>query len=189
MHECMRGTALRLVRVVSHAQTEHVMKQIASLSILMMILSIAVGCQSNGSSSSADNGSRASAANSGGDIKREVSGLLKQHCDGLLKKDYATLDRLWADDLTFINARGEKLTKAQRLENLRSGSTKFDAIEITDEVIRPMGDSAAVGTSIANIKGQYSGQEGTGPYRVTVVWDKSHGPWKMVALQMTRIEK
>jgi ketosteroid isomerase-like protein len=162
------------------------MKQVSSL-ILMMILSLAVGCQSNGSSS-ADNGNRASAASNGGDVKREIAGLLKQHCDGLLKKDYATLDRLWADDLTFVNARGELLTKAQRLDNLRTGSTKFDSIDITEEAIRPYGDTA-VSTGIATIKGQYSGQEGSGPYRVTIVWDKSHGAWKMVALQMTRIEK
>ena len=48
---------------------------------------------------------------------------------------------------------------------------------------------AAVATEKGVLQGQYSGQEGSGAYRVTTVWARSKGSWQMVAVQMTRVEE
>lgn len=119
--------------------------------------------------------------------------LVSQHEQALLRKDTATLERIWADDLTFINPGGEMLTKAQRLENVRSGATKFDSIESTDQKVRVYGDTAVVTGHYTikgqynTAKGQYSGQEVGGQYRVTLVGVRRGGQWQVVAIQMTPV--
>jgi hypothetical protein len=49
--------------------------------------------------------------------------------------------------------------------------------------------NTAVATLVVKIEGQYSGQEGSGAFRVTTVWAKPKGTWQMVAVQMTAIAK
>ena len=159
-------------------------------SVLPLFVTLLAGCQTMGSGGggSADPSARAASVGTGGDAKAAVTELLEQHRKALLSKDIATLDRIWADDLSFINHRGQLLTKAQRLENVRSGATSFKSIELTEQVVRPYGD-AAVTTGVVTVEGQYSGEEGSGVYRFTVVSARRGGQWQIVALQTTRIEK
>src|SRR5688572_10939411 len=52
------------------------------------------------------------AANAAGNEKggeQEISRLLDEYNDALLKKDTSVLDRIWADDLSFVNLRGQLL--------------------------------------------------------------------------------
>ena len=46
---------------------------------------------------------------------------------------------------------------------------------------------SAVVTALADVKGQFSGAEGDGRYRVTHVWVRRGGGWKLAAIQMTRV--
>ena len=124
-----------------------------------------------------------------GNAQQEVNTLMDQYTDALLKKDSATLDRIWADDLTFINPRGELVTKQQRMENIRTGATAFKSINVTDKRIRTYGhgEDMAVATCRVAVEGQYSSQEGSGNYNVTTVWHHKSGTWQMVAVQMTKM--
>ena len=51
-----------------------------------------------------------------------------------MKGDTAALERIWADDYTFINASGAVLTKAERLANQKSGATKLGTIEMDPDM-------------------------------------------------------
>ena len=51
--------------------------------------------------------------------------MIERYKTALTKKDTAALERIWADDYTFINASGVVLTKAERLANLKSGATNL----------------------------------------------------------------
>ena len=135
----------------------------------------------------AANGRPLLAADSSDDVQKQISDLLDQYIKALLDKDAAALDRIWADDLSFINPRGELLTKQNRMDNIKSGATAFKSIERSDKKVRVYGE-AAVATEKVVLQGQYSGQEGSGAYRVTTVWARSKGSWQMVTVQMTRIE-
>jgi hypothetical protein len=46
-----------------------------------------------------------------------------------------------------------------------------------------------VATVQVTLEAQYSGQEGSGDYRVTTVWARPKGTWQMVAVHMTRVAK
>lgn len=121
-----------------------------------------------------------------GNVEQELTRLIAKYTEALQRKDMTTLENIWADDFTFINPSGDLLSKAQRMENVRSGATKFDSIDTSAQKIRAYGD-VAVATGLVTIKGQYSGQEGSGQYRITHAWVKRDGRWQMVALQMTRV--
>jgi hypothetical protein len=60
--------------------------------------------------------------------EQEVRQMIEQYRTALTKRDTAALERIWADDYTFINASGAVVTKAERLANLKSGATSLDTI-------------------------------------------------------------
>ncbi len=149
-----------------------------------VLLSVA-GAQTPGSGSKPPAAGGAAAP---GDAQKEISALIDQYTQALLAKDEAALDKIWADDLSFINLRGELLTKQNRMDNIKTGATAFKSIKVSDKRIRAYGETA-VATCRVDLEAQYSGQEGSGGYAVTLVWARPKGTWQMVAVQMTAIEK
>lgn len=137
--------------------------------------------------STANNSNEAKVENTA-NSEQEISTLLDQYNEALLKKDAATLDKIWADDLSFVNLRGQLLTKKERLENIKTGATELKSAQVAEKNVRVYGNTA-VATLVVNIDGQYSGQEGAGSFRITTVWAKPKGTWQMVAVQMTPIAK
>ncbi len=158
------------------------LRRLARLSTFVAAVAVlfAVGGCHGSKSHAPDAGSRS------GEAQREISSLLDQYTQALLNRDVAALDRIWADDLTFVNLRGELLNKQNRIDNIKSGATAFKSIQLSDKRIRTYGE-AAVATFQVALEAQYSGQEGSGNYRVTTVWARTKGMWQMVGVQMTRI--
>jgi ketosteroid isomerase-like protein len=146
-------------------------------SVLTLFVALLVGCQSAGGSGGVDD-----------DVRVAILELHEQHRTALLNKDVATLDRIWTDNFTFINYRGQLLTKAQRLENVRSSATSFKSIQFTEEVVRSYGDSAVL-IGVVTLDGRYSGAEGDGTYRFSSVCSRRDGQWQIALLQMTLVEK
>lgn len=145
---------------------------------------IGAGCQTTNDSG----GSHAmhAGSGSGAEVSTKVSALLDEYTQALLNKDVAALDRIWADDLTFVNMRGELLSKRNRMDNIKTGATTFKSIKLTDKQVRTYGETAVATFKVA-LEAQYSAQEGSGDYRVTTVWARPKGTWQMVSVQMTRI--
>src|SRR5918993_1051304 len=94
-------------------------------------------------------------------VEQELTRLSDQYVAALKGGDAAALERIWADDLTFVNSGGAVQTKAQRLADIRSGANKFDTLEPAEQTWRVYGD-AAVTTTLSTIKGQYGGGGGGG---------------------------
>ena len=120
--------------------------------------------------------------------EQEVRTAIEQYRTALTKKDTAALERIWADDYTFINASGAVVTKAERLANLKSGATSLDTI-ITDPdmKIRVYGGDVAVAISRVTLKGQYSGKATSGQFQASIVWAKTPSGWQLVCNQITPV--
>ncbi len=117
-----------------------------------------------------------------GKVEQSIKALTEQLRQANLKGDVATFDKLLADDHIGINIRGVTRTKAQVLENFKSGKVKFDAIETSDMKVRVYGDTALVNYT-ANVKAtDFSGQ-----YQIVRVWVKRKGQWQIVSTQWTRV--
>ena len=167
--------------------------RLLAVTLASLAVGVAAGCQSTpdraAGPSSAGGGSAGTVGSAPADVPRVAADLVEQHCAGLRKKDVAALEKLWADDFTFVNPRGQVLSKADRLKNVRSGATEFKSLTCSEMTTNSWGKDWAVTTMRAVIEGQYSGQEGSGDYRCTFVWAQPHGRWQLVGLQMTRIDK
>jgi hypothetical protein len=79
--------------------------------------------------------------------------------------DAAALDRMTADDYTFITLRGELRTKSETVKGFQSGSFKYESRQISD-LIRVYGDTAVV-MRRSNQKAMENGKDYSGDYRFT----------------------
>ena len=120
--------------------------------------------------------------------EQEVRAAVTRYRDAIRRRDLAALERIWANDYAFTNARGQVLSKAQRLANLRSGATALRSVKADERELEVrLYGTVAVVTSRVSIAGQYSGEEERGDYRSLHVWVKRGGRWQLVANQLTKI--
>jgi ketosteroid isomerase-like protein len=111
----------------------------------------------------------------------------REYEEALTKRDIPTLDKIWASEYTFINPRGELVTKAQRIANLKSGATEFRAMNSQREKLQVHGDMA-IDIGRFTVQGRYGGQESSGEYRYMDIWRKNQGQWQLLANQITPIK-
>ena len=120
--------------------------------------------------------------------EQEVKQMIEQYRTALTKKDTAALERIWADDYTFINASGAVVTKAERLANLKSGATSLDTIVTDPDMkIRVYGGDVAVAINRVTLKGKYSGKATSGQFQASIVWAKTPSGWQLVCNQITPV--
>jgi len=154
---------------------------VASLALLVS------GCQSRGGGGGIHS-THSVAGTDDTTATHEVTELLRQYRRALAERDATAAGRIWADNLIFINHRGEILNKVERLENLRSGATAVRYIDVREETLRTFGDDTVITTGRVTIEGRYGGRESSGAYRSSIVWAKPGGRWQIVSVQTTRIE-
>src|SRR5918993_2984020 len=81
-------------------------------------------------------------ASSASGVVAEVREAVRRYDDALRRADVAAVGRFFATEYTFVNARGQRLTRADRLANLRTGRTTLDSLAHAprEEQIRPYGN-------------------------------------------------
>jgi ketosteroid isomerase-like protein len=114
--------------------------------------------------------------------------LAHEYAEALTKRDVGALNKIWTPDYTFVNPRGELLSKTERLADVKSGATEFQKMSPQKERLLVHGDFAVeVGRIV--VAGEYSGRESSGESRYTSAWIKIRGRWQMLANQVTLIAK
>jgi ketosteroid isomerase-like protein len=96
------------------------------------------------------------------------------------------MEKHFADDFTAIHSNGKLVTKAQEIDNVKTGNIKWATVDQHDRKIRVFGDTAVV-VALASSTGTVGGNPYSGDFRTTQVWVKQKGNWKMVAFQSTRV--
>ncbi len=127
------------------------------------------------------------AATSDMKVRDEILELERQRNEAIIKGDAATLDRMTADDYTFITLRGELRTKSEIVQGFKSGSFHYDSREISDMKVRVY-ENAAIVTGRSNQRGKENGKDYSGDYRFTRVYVNQRGRWLTVALQATLVK-
>jgi ketosteroid isomerase-like protein len=111
----------------------------------------------------------------------------EERTEAMVKGDLATLDRLLADDLSYVHSSTKVDTKTSFIENLRSGASKYKAFQREEASTRVFGDSA-INTGLATVSVENRGQApATFKIRYTDVWVNRGGKWQMVAWHSTRV--
>jgi ketosteroid isomerase-like protein len=116
-----------------------------------------------------------SSASSEADVKKFVSDLAA----AIGKNDAAALDKMMADDYTYITPDGQIMTKAQRKESMSSGAMKMDSISFDDVKVRMYGDTAVV-TAKATMKAMMNGKDASGTSTAIIVLVKGKDGWQEV---------
>jgi ketosteroid isomerase-like protein len=102
--------------------------------------------------------------------------------------DLQALEKLLGDDLTYTHSSGVMEGKAQILDKLRSGATRYHTIVPSDVQVRVYGD-AAVMTGRAAVNVTVDGKTSDLLLRFTSVYARRGGGWQFVAWQSTRIQQ
>jgi ketosteroid isomerase-like protein len=125
-------------------------------------------------------------APSGGTAEQQIKTLEAQRIEAILKSDTSFVEKYFADDYMAIRGDGKLTTKAQEIENSKSGTTKYASIDEHELNIRIYGDTA-IANARSSIKATINGKPYSGDVRNTRVWVKDKGNWKLVAFQATRV--
>jgi ketosteroid isomerase-like protein len=119
----------------------------------------------------------------------EIDQLEQRWRDAVMHGNVQAMDALLADDYIAITANGMLQSKAQALENMKSGIIHFKSIEFSDRKVRFYGQTALV-TSRAELAGSSPEGDVTGSYRFTRVYVRDgQGGWKIVSFEASRISQ
>lgn len=121
-------------------------------------------------------------------IETEIKKLVSEAAVSMSKNDAAAFEKATVDTYKFISPDGRISTKAERVASMRSGDTKYESV-VYDDVsvnVNPYGTGAIV-TGRATVKGVNMGQKVDGQFRITQIWRKSDGGWKMAHGHATAI--
>jgi ketosteroid isomerase-like protein len=121
-------------------------------------------------------------------VVTEIRDAVRRYDVALRRADVAALGQFFAPEYTFVNARGQRLTRAERLANVTSGRTAFDSLAHVpqEDYIRQYGE-VVVYTTLLTIGGRYSGKPQQGQFRALVLWVRRDGRWQQIASQMTAV--
>ena len=119
--------------------------------------------------------------------KNQIKSLEEERNRAIVRGDASVLERMTADDYTFITLRGELRTKSDIVKGFQSGSFRYQSRQISDLNIRVYGNSAVV-TGRSTQQGSENGKDYSGDYRFTRVYVKQNGRWLTVALQATLVQ-
>ena len=123
----------------------------------------------------------------GGGTEKAVVGLEQQIRMAVIKGDTSILERYLADDFVGIGPNGDAADKSKTIQELKDGTVKYSAIDVTEENVRMYGDTG-IYNGRGDVKLTINGQPQTADVRVTIVWLKQNGQWKRVSFQATRVQ-
>ena len=120
--------------------------------------------------------------------ERDLTKLVNDLNAAIVKPDIAFLERVLAKDYVHYRPHGNVETRAQYLEDRKSGSVDFDSL-VADEIkVRVYGDTAIV-TYRSTAKGKDPDGAIDEQRRWTRIFVRKNGQWQLVHSQGTTIQK
>ena len=111
--------------------------------------------------------------------------------DAIGKNDWKMVVRMWSPDMDYTNQSGQFLTRADFVNALKSGRTKFLTMTHSGMRARAYGDCGdlvvVTGYSTSHI--DQAGTLSVGPRRFSDVWVKRNGAWRLVVHHVTNVAK
>lgn len=89
--------------------------------------------------------------------RRTIAALDTEYQAAVKRNDVAAMDRILADDFVLVTGRGKSYTKADLLEEARSGRMVYERQEDTQQTVRLWGDTAVI-TALLWEKGTNAGK-------------------------------
>lgn len=164
------------------------MKQIISISLLIVTALSFASCATTEPPTTSATTAATAAASPAENVEQAITKMEREWAEAIVKADIATLDRVMADDWVMTTWDGQTRTKAQSIEEFKSGVTKLTAADIGDLKVRVFGDTA-IATLGQTEKGTSKGKDSSGHFLYTDVWVKRNGKWQAVSTHGTKVEQ
>ena len=101
--------------------------------------------------------------------------------------DLAGLGAAMSDDLTYTHSNARVETKAEFLEAIRSGQSRYKSMTFDERRVRLHGDATAIVSGTCRVQVTSSGRDIDIKLRFTELYVKQAGVWKMALWQSTRV--
>src|SRR6476646_3600032 len=121
--------------------------------------------------------------------QQEVLKFERDACKAFLEADVVALERVLTPDFTLTLSNGEVSTRADGINELRSGKVHYDAFENYDMLARLYGSDTAVVLGKTRVKGTADGKPFDRVVQFTDTLIKRDGRWQLAAGHVSRIEK
>jgi hypothetical protein len=121
--------------------------------------------------------------------EKDVLQFERDACKAFLDADLAALERVLTPDFTLTLSNGEVNTRADEINELRSGKVHYDMFENYDMLARLYGNDTAVVLGKTRVKGTADGKAFDRIVQFTDTLIKRDGRWQLAAGHVSRIEK
>jgi hypothetical protein len=98
----------------------------------------------------------------------------------------ADLDKLTMNELSYGHSSGLIEDKAAFEESLLSGASDFVSIELSDQTLKVVGNTAWVRHKLSAVTND-GGKQGEAHLSVLLIWMKQKGQWRLLARQAVKI--
>jgi hypothetical protein len=121
--------------------------------------------------------------------EKEVLQFERDACKAFLDPDPTALERVLTPDFTLTLSNGDVNTRADEINELRSGKVHYDVFENYDMIVRLCGDNTAVVLGKTRVKGTADGNPFDRIVQFTDTLIKRGGRWQLAAGHVSRLEK
>ena len=116
------------------------------------------------------------------DLTQTILDLESERLTAMVDNDVDTLERILADDLSYVHTSAALDTKESFVSGIGSGRLNYESITPTTKTVRTYGDSAIVrGGGHVHVNGNHFSLE------YTVVYVNNDGEWQMTSWHATRV--
>ncbi|MFD2569017.1 nuclear transport factor 2 family protein [Spirosoma soli] len=120
------------------------------------------------------------------DDKQAVTQAVEKLRKAMIDPDKATLEALVTNELSYGHSGGNVEDKAAFVEALVSGASDFKTMDLTDQTITVVDNTALVRHKLSG-ETSNKGVAGQVKLAVLLVWVKQKGDWKLLARQAVKI--
>jgi ketosteroid isomerase-like protein len=121
--------------------------------------------------------------------QQEVLQFERDACKAFLEADVVALERVLTPDFTLTLSNGEVSTRADEINELRSGKVHYEVFENYDMLARLYGNDTAVVLGKTRVKGTADGKPFDRIVQFTDTLIQRDGRWQLAAGHVSRIEK
>ena len=122
------------------------------------------------------------------DLVAQLGALEDERFAAMRGPDWAALDRLLSEDLTYTHSSGLQDSKASYIQSLHDKVSVYHAMEVRERKVTLLGDVALVHSRvITDLTAR--GTRKTLDNQILAVWARQDGAWRLVAYQPTLLSR